>query len=123
MSEIVTEKVTVTTTGSAGSATGEGYSAVMNGFLLDIYYDFHTSAPNTTDTTVSFDERGGNIDVIANSCTDALRAPRQALVDNAGAAISGLYGLFPLAGRVKIALAGCDALTGALTAYVRYLRG
>ena len=122
MAEIVTEKVSVTTTGSAGSATGSSTSEVMEGELLDVYLDFHASAPATTDTTVAFADRGGNILVVTDSKTDALFAPRVKPVDNANAAITNAHDRFGLNGALTVSLAGADALTGAVLAYRRYGR-
>lgn len=120
--EIVTEIVKITTVGSAGAAVGNTDSPAMHGFLLDIYFDFHASAPNTTDTTVSFKERGGSVVVVTNSATDVLITPRAKPVDNANAAITNAHTKFPINGQLNVALAGCDALTDALVAYIRYLR-
>jgi hypothetical protein len=117
---ICTETITVTTTGSAGSATGTGYSAAIDGYLLDIYFNFHASAASTTDTTVTQEGVAGNLVVITDSKTDVLLAPRQAIVTNANAAITDGSALFPVNGRISIALAQCDALTNALVATVRY---
>lgn len=121
--EIEAKQVYVTTTGSAGSATGSGQATNMIGFLLDVHLDYHASAPNTTDVTIAYATLGGNILAVANSNTDALIAPRQGIVDNANAAISGGNTLFPLDGQpLSVAVAGCDALTGALVATFRYLK-
>lgn len=115
--------IPVTTTGSAASATGSAVSGAINGFLLDIYLDFHASAPATTDTTIAFDEPDlGNILVITNSATDALHAPRKQASDSAGAAISGSYDLLPINGNVSVSVAGSDALTNAVVVRIRYLR-
>jgi hypothetical protein len=113
-----TTAIAVTTTGSAGSASGTTTSDTLSGELVDIYFDFG-AAPATTDTTVSYADRGGNIVVLTNSNTDALIAPRQKYVDNANAAITNSFGPFVLNGAITIALAQCDALAPALTAYVR----
>ncbi len=122
MSEIRTETVTITTTGSAGSATGSGTTPALTGFLLDVYLNFHASAPATTDTTIAYDEPDlGNVLVVSNSATDALIAPRQKVVDNANSAITNSHVPFPLNGALTISLAQCDALTGALVATIRYL--
>ena len=123
LSEIATETLTVTTTGGAGSATGSAVSGALNGFLLDVYLDFHASAPATTDTTLAYTSpANGNILVITNSATDALHAPRKQASDAAGAAVSGVYDLYPLNGTITLSVAQSDALTGAVTARVRYLR-
>ena len=120
--EIVTTTIRVTTTGSAGSASGSATSPAIPGFLLDIYLDFHASAPATTDTTISFATRGGNLLAVSNSATDALIAPRQKLVDNANAAITNSHAPFALGDGITVALAQCDALTDALVVYIRSLK-
>lgn len=123
MSEIVTEKVQVTTTGGAGVATGSADSPAMMGELLDIYLDFSASAPATTDTTIAFKEQGGDVLVVTNSVTDARLHPRAKPVDNANVAITNANDKFYLNGALTISLAQCDALAPALTAYIRYKRG
>lgn len=122
MSQIAQETVTVTTTGSAANATGSGTSTALTGFLLDIFLDYHASAPATTDVTIAYDEPdNGNITVYSNSATDVLLMPRKNAVDVAGAAVSGVYDLYPLNGRVTVSVAGSDALTNCVTARIRYL--
>lgn len=115
--------VTVTTTGSSASATGSGTTdAALYGFLLDVYLDYHASAPATTDVTISYaSPANGNITVYSNSATDVLLMPRKNAVDVAGAAITGVYDLYPLNGRVTVSVAGSDALTGCVVARIRYL--
>jgi hypothetical protein len=121
MSDIVTLVVPVTTAGSAGSASGSGSTGAVKGFLLDIYLDFHASAPATTDTTIALTGRGGNVLAISNSVTDGLFAPRQKPVDNANAAITNAFEKFALTDGLTISLAQCDALTNAVVAYIRVL--
>ena len=53
MSEIYTQQVSITTTGSAGSASGSGYLTGIVGFLLDVYLNYHASCPATADVTIS----------------------------------------------------------------------
>jgi hypothetical protein len=122
MNQICQEIVTVTTTGSAASATGSGTTQGLHGFLLDIFLDYHASAPATTDVTIAYDEPdNGNITVYSDSATDVLLMPRKNAVDVAGAAVSGVYDLYPLNGRVTVSVAGSDALTGCVVARIRYL--
>lgn len=124
MSEICEAVVRVTTTGSAGVATGQADSEALNGELLDIYIDFHASAPATTDTTISMQAPArGNLLVVTNSVTDGLFVPRAKPVDNANVAITNAHDRFALNGAVRVALAQCDALTDAVVAYIRYRRG
>lgn len=114
------EIVTVTTTGSAGSASGAGATPGMSGFLLDIYLDY-TGQPATTDVTIAYDEPdSGNILVVSNNATDGLYAPRKQVCDAAGAAVAGAYDLLPLNGKLSIAVdQGDDA--GTVKARIRYL--
>jgi len=121
--EIAQEIVRVNTTGAAGSALGQADSPVLHGFLLDIFLDYHASAPaGTTDVTISFKNRGGNVLAVANAATDALFTPRVKPVDNANAAITNAHDRFPLNGPLTVAVAQCDQLTDAVVAYIRYLR-
>jgi len=123
MSEICTVKVKVTTAGEAASAVGSAQTEALQGFLLDVFLDYHASAPNTTDVTIAYTERGGNILAVANSATDGLYAPRQKPVDNANSAITNAHDRFPLNQPLTISVAGSDALTACVTAHIRYLRG
>lgn len=120
--EIVTYKVAVTTTGSAGSATGSGTSELISGYLLDVYLDFNASAPATSDVTLAYATRGGNILVASNGNTDALHQPLKQASDAAGAAITGVYNPYVLDDKVTVSVAQCDALAPAVTAYIRALR-
>lgn len=114
------EKISVTTTGSAGSATGSGTTGVLNGRLLAVYLDFNASTPNTTDTTIAYAEKGGNLLVVTNSNTDAMFAPRMTCVTNANAAITNSHAPFPLNQKLTISLAQADAVTNAVVAYIWY---
>lgn len=116
---ISTYIVPVTTTGSAGSATGSADTPLLTGELLDVYLDFHASAPATTDTTIAFSTRGGNVLAVANSATDGMFHPRCKPVDNANAAITNAHDKFFLNDKLTVSLAQCDALTAAVTAYIR----
>ena len=122
MSEYVRSKdYTVTTVGGAGAAVGSVVTDELDGFLLDVYLNFNAGAPATTDTTIAYTSPSlGTVLVVTNSATDGLYAPRQATHTAAGAA-TGLYDLYPLNGTLTISLAGCDALTGAVVATVRWL--
>lgn len=120
--EIGQTVVVIDTAGGTGVASGSGLSDAINGFLLDIALNFHASAPATTDTTISQEGPTGTMLALANTATDGLYAPRVKPVDNAGAAITNAFGLYPLNGRVQVALAQCDPLAAALTATIRYLR-
>jgi len=123
MSEICTVKIKVTTTGTAASAVGSAQTEALHGFLLDVFLDYHASAPGTTDVTIAYTERGGNLLAVANNATDGLYAPRQKPVDNANSAIAAAHDRFPLNQPLTISVAESDALTACVTAHIRYLRG
>lgn len=122
MSEIVTEKVAVTTTGSPGSASGSAVAPSMNGVLLSVYVEYHASAPVTTDLTIAYQNRGGTILALSNNATSGLYCPVKQTCDNVGAAVSGVYQNYPLGDALTVVLAQCDALAAAATVYFTYLR-
>jgi hypothetical protein len=119
--EIETIAVPVTTTGSAGSASGSATTRLLRGELLDVFLDYH-GAPATSDVTIAYGLRGGTILAVANANTDALIAPRQKLVDNANAAIADSHAPFPLDQPLTISVAGADAADPAVTVYLRVRR-
>ena len=120
MSHIEKEIVTITTVGSAGSAVGSGVTEAYDGFLLQVDLNYHASAPATTDVTLTYAKQGGAILTVSNNATDAVKAPRQEICNNAGVA-QGLYDYFPTNEPISIAVAQCDALTGALVATLWFL--
>ena len=91
--------------------------------LLAVYANFHASAPASTDTTISSpaDPVAVTLLTITNSATDAWYYPTHQLDDASGSAITGAYIPAIVHGNLLVELAGCDALTDALTltAYVR----
>ena len=109
--------IKISTTGSSGSATGSLVTALPYCELLSVRMDFHASAPGTTDTTLS--APGGPVSVtlltISNSATDAWFYPTHQLDDSSGSAITGAYIPAIIHGNLLTELAGCDALTDALT--------
>ena len=109
--------IKVSTTGSSGSATGSLVTALAYCELLAARLDFHPSPPGTTDTTLS--SPGGPVSVtlltITNSATDAWYYPTHQLDDSSGSAITGAYIPAVVHGNLLTELAGCDALTDALT--------
>ncbi len=121
MSGIQTVRLAVTTTGANGSATGSTTSETLFGFILDVYLDFHASTPATADTTIAYAGRGGNILVVADSTTDGLYQPRTAIHDAAGATISGGYDYYAVNDKITVSLAGGNALTDAVVAYIRII--
>lgn len=128
MSTIEHVTLTVTATGTAGSASGTAVSPVFTGGarILRVWYDYHASTPATADVTLYDTALGatlGLIDGKANSATDAVRYPRISdFHDTSGASLSAneqteCYHI-PAGGTITCALAQGDALTGAVICYV-----
>ena len=109
--------VKVSTTGSDASATGSLVTALPWCELIAVYMDFHASAPASTDTTLS--SPGGPVSVtlltVTNSATDAWFYPTHQLDDASASAITGAYIPAIIHGNLLTEIAGCDALTDALT--------
>lgn len=111
--------IPITTTGADGSGAGSATTETIMGELIDIYLDYNASAPNTTDVTIAYATRGGNILVVTSANTDVLLAPRQKYVDNANAAITNSHGRFLLNSALTITIAESNALAPAVTVYIR----
>ena len=115
--------IKVSTTGGDGSATGSLVTALPYCELLALYINFHASAPGTTDTTISSpgDPVALTLLTVTNSATDAWFYPTHQLDDASAAAITGAYIPAGVHGNLLVELAGCDALTDAVTisAFVR----
>ena len=109
--------VKVSTTGSDASATGSVVTALPWCELLAVYMDFHASAPASTDTTLS--STGGPVSVtlltVTNSATDAWFYPTHQLDDASASASTGAYIPAIIHGNLLTEIAGCYALTDALT--------
>jgi hypothetical protein len=119
---ITTYAIPVTTTGAAGSASGSAQTETLLGELLDVYLEYDASAPNTTDITIAFASRGGNVLAVSDANTSGLFAPRQKVVDNTATAITDSHTPFVLSGPLTISVAGSDALDPAVTVYLRVRR-
>ena len=122
---VAAETVYVTTTGTAGSATGNAATLASQGEILGIYLDFHASAPGTTDITIAevpedANHTPANIYAKANSVTDTYIVPARFAVTNADAALtSDVTPRNMLFGKpVRVALAQCDALANAVKATI-----
>ena len=116
-------EATVTTTGSAGAATGSAtIKTQFPGWVEWVYLAFSGSAPASTDTTITHaataDAIGGTILAVTNSATSGLFYPRAAAVDTANTAITNSGEKIAVAGPLAIALAQCDALAAAVKVYV-----
>jgi len=119
MSQIAIETISVTTVGEDGEAIGSSSSIPIQGFLLDVYIDYHASCPATADVTIA-DPTFGNILVRSNSTTDGWFAPRKQTCDPA-AADTGLYDLIPINSALTVSVAGADALTDCVVVTLRWI--
>ena len=125
---IVEQKIAVTTTGSAGSATGDNTSTlVTHGFLLGFRLDYHASAPATTDVTITAELPSGypafTLLTVSNNNTDIAYRPIQAATYDTSNTATGLYTLIPIQGHtIKATVAQADALAPCVTVYVVYMK-
>ena len=106
----------------SGSGHRIGYLECFARLYFGHLLDYHASAPATTDVTIAFSTRGGNVLAVSNNATDALYHPRAKPVDNANTAITNAHDKFAISDTLTISLAESDALTGAVTAYIHVLR-
>jgi len=126
---IRTEQVKVTTTGSAGSATGAANTArAIVGKILKVRLNYHANAPATTDVTIT--ERVGSTDwetihTETDSKTDVTRYPRRAVEDNAETTVTydgtnEIYEPFVVSDHMRVAVAQADALTDCVVVDIFY---
>lgn len=116
------EQITVNTTGSAGAASGTGYSASIRGEILGLNIDYHASAPGTTDIVVEMRTSGIDLYAKANTVTDAFVVPVLSGVDAANTALTSdvTPQHYFIADAVAVTLAQSDALTAAVVVTVFY---
>lgn len=118
-------RVPVTTTGSAGSATGEVTTDApggIRGYLENVYVDYHASAPATTDVTISeADGPARTLLTLTDTNTDADVAPRKLEQDTVGADLASST-RYSLAGQITVTVAGADALTNCVVVYLDVLQ-
>ena len=102
-------QVSVTVSGSAGSATGSGVSEIpLYGKLYAVYLDYTTQAA-TCDVTISAGSPAQTLLTVSNANTDAWFYPRVQADTDAGAAITEWYDEPPVCGYVTVSVAQSDA--------------
>lgn len=115
--------INVTTTGSAGSASGSSSATVGVGELVALHVDY-TSQPATTDVTITSPSSPSTrtLLTVSNNATDGYYFPSDLLDDSTGADITGAAKpAFVQAGVLTVAVAQGDAATNGVTvtAWVR----
>lgn len=122
------EKIAVTTTGSAGSATGTATTdKVISGRVVRVDVDYHASAAATTDLTLAEvgDQIATNIVNLANTNTDTQVFPTVALTDNTatGRTYDGtrpVVDYYPVNDKLIATIAQGDALAPCVTLVIYY---
>lgn len=117
--------VKVTTTGSAGSASGSALSAIPIKGYLEAITVVYASQPATTDVTIA--ESGGagrTLLTLTNGNTNTTKYPRPQAHDGTGTAITGEYTRVYVPGDyVSVSVAQGDAATNAVTVYLDVVEG
>jgi hypothetical protein len=121
MASVNTELIKITTTGSAGSATGSATTPILDGILFDVFIDYHASAPATTDVTISFANGQGDLLTVSDNNADASYPLLQEAKDSSGNAL-GVYTQYALNGKLTVSVAQADALTDCVKVHLRYLQ-
>jgi len=119
-------RVVVTTTGSAGSATGTGVTEFpIRGWIEAVKLDYSGDAPGTTDLTMvqTNELKAANIVNLPNNKTDKVLYPRAQVHNSGGTALTmdgtePLVTRYPVCDTLTLALDDCDALDPALTAEI-----
>lgn len=118
---IVEYFTTITTVGSAGSATGNGtLTEPPNGLLVGVYVDA-TGMPATTDWTFAYLTPAITLFVLTNYNTTGWFVPFVPAKDLAGAAIAAVGAPMPINRAVKVSLAQADAGTVTIRFLVQQL--
>lgn len=113
---MITEPIRVTTTGSAGSASGTTDSTLpISGILVGVRIDYHASAPATTDVTIT--ELNGlerTLLTVSNTNSDGVYYPFVELQDTSGAGQGNYAPQVLSSSRIRVSVAQADALTDAV---------
>jgi len=119
--------LTVTTTGSDGAAVGSTESELLiSGKIMAVVLDYHASAPNTTDVNLYMTDTPSYLilDYDNKNADIGLHPRKQACIaDGTAVTIDGTYfdaEPYIVHGKLTLAVAGCNALTGAVTAWIFY---
>ena len=116
---IYAHKIEVTTTGSAGAATGTGVSpAPASGRVVAIHVDLPASPGTTTDIVVATNAPVLTILTLTNVTGDGWYFPRQLMDDTAGADLTGVYEALAVAEYLTVSIAQSNAGAFVITVLV-----
>lgn len=117
------EYIKVTTTGSAGSATGTTTSPQIVGQIVGLEVNWHASAPGTSDITIEGATSGLDLYAKSNAVTDVYKVPSIFGLDAAATALTGdvVPQKYCIGEGVKVTVAQADALTDCVIVRVIYL--
>lgn len=115
------QKFSIDTTGTAGTATGSAETDVVRGRVVRVDFDFHASAPATTDVTIVENNtlRPKTVVALTNANTDTVVYPTVQLTDTAGTPVAAFESI-PVYDTLTISVAQCDALTAAVQVEIFY---
>lgn len=120
-----TQKITVTTTGEAGSASGTNYSPrPISGEVRALYVNWSASAPATSHITITIeaddDHPAITLYTKADSVTDCWVYPAVQLTGTDGVGVGFSFRPIVGTGRISVAVINSDALAAAVvvTAYI-----
>jgi hypothetical protein len=106
---IVSDQVTIVTTGAAGAATGTGATdSLIKGHLYAIHLNYATGISTTTDVTISQADPAANVLIKANSATDAWYYPVVTQTVESGNS-AGTYQRMPIIDQLDISVAQSTA--------------
>lgn len=116
-------QVAVSPVGGAGVSTANVDSSVFDGQIEAIYMDY-TTAPATTDVTITDKLSGAAILTLTNTNTDGWYFPRILATDKIGGAIAGLTiaEKFCVSGGINVLVAQGDVIANEVKATIFYRR-
>jgi hypothetical protein len=121
MARILSRRAKITTTGTNGAATGSAQIEGLEGELVDVYVNYHASAPGSTVLTITqSDPAEGNILVCPAGNTDKLYTPRKQAHDGSGALVAS-WEKFILNGTMTLTITLSNALTDCAIVTIRYM--
>lgn len=111
--------IAVTTTGSAGSATGNGtLTDRPNGYLVGLYITASVTIAATTDWTFTDNDNTLDLFSFTDYATSGWIAPSLLPVGITKTAVTNAHRMIPICGRIKLAIAQSDAGVYTVTYFI-----